>query len=124
LHATADPRYEELRAELARAEIDGELPELHALCLHAMLAMAEGSALASDYLEMAEAVASSPYERAVIAEHRATYELLHGDPLAAAERCLVTLDYICQTEGLWNKLLIALHRLGEVEATGIRELAE
>lgn len=109
-------RCEELRGELARAELAGEVSELHALSLHAMLAMAEGSELAGDYLEMAEAVAASPHERAVIAEHRALFELLQGAPLAAAERCVGTLSYIGQTEGLWNTLLIALDRLGEVEA--------
>lgn len=46
-----------------------------------MLAMAEGSELAGDYLEMAEAAASQPGERAVIAEHRVAYALLRGDSL-------------------------------------------
>ena len=64
-------RYEELSAELARAELAQELSEFHALNFQAILSAIEGSEFASDYLEMAEAVASSPYERAVIAEHRA-----------------------------------------------------
>jgi hypothetical protein len=108
-------RYAELRAELARAELARELPELYALSFHAVLAMAEGSGLAGDYLEMAEAAAASPYELAVIAEHLATYDLLRGDPVGAAARCVVTLERGHQTEGLWIKLLLALHRLGEVE---------
>lgn len=108
-------RHAEFRHELARAELAGEISEFYALSFQAVLAMAEGSELAAEYLEMAEAVASSPYERAVIAEDRAAYDLLHDNPSAAAERCLATLDHVHQTEGLWIHLLIALHRLGKVE---------
>jgi hypothetical protein len=108
-------RSEACRDELARAELAGEISEFHALSLHTSLAIAERSELASDYLEMAEAVAASPYEHALLAEHRAAYDLLHDDPLRAAQRCLATLDHGCQTEGLWIKLLVALHRLGQVE---------
>jgi len=106
--------YEEFRSELAQAEMAGEISEFYALNSQAILAVVEGSEFASDYLEMAEAVASSPYEVAVIAENRAAYDLLQGNPLAAAEHCLATLEHVYQTEGLWNNLLIALYRLGEV----------
>lgn len=108
-------RYGEFRDELARAEIAGELSEFYALNFQAILAMVEGSEFASDYLEMAEAVAASPHERAVLAETLAAYDLLRGRPFAAAERCLATLDHVGQTEGLWNNLLIALYRLGDME---------
>jgi hypothetical protein len=108
-------RHAELRHELARAELTGEISEFHALSFQAVLAMAEGSELAADYLDMAEAVASSPYERAIIAEDRAAYDLLHDNPSAAAARCLATLDQVHQTEGLWVHLLIALYRLGKVD---------
>jgi hypothetical protein len=108
-------RYAEFRHELARAELAGEISEFYALSFQAVLAMAEGSELAAEYLEMAEAVASSPYEQAVIAEDRAAYDLLHDNPSAAAKRCVATLDRIHQTEGLWVNLLIALYRLGKVE---------
>lgn len=108
-------RYEEFRDELARAEIFGEIPEFYALNLQAVLAMTEGSEFANEYLEMAEAVASTPYELAVIAESRAAYDLLQGNPLAAAERCLATLEHVHQTGGLWINLLIALYRLGDVD---------
>lgn len=107
-------RYEEFRGELAQAEIAGEISEFYALNSQAILAVVEGSEFASDYLEMAEAAASSPYELAVIAENRAAYDLLQGNPLAAAAHCLATLEHVYQTEGLWNNLLIALYRLGEV----------
>src|SRR5688572_16460646 len=58
-------RYSEVRDELARAEITEEITEFYTLNFQAILAMIEGSELASVYLEMAEAVASSPYEQAV-----------------------------------------------------------
>jgi hypothetical protein len=107
-------RHAEFRHELARAELAGEISEFYALSFQAVLAMADGSELATEYLEMAEAVASSPYERAIIAEDRAAYDLLHDNPSAAAARCLTTLDQVHQTEGLWVSLLIALYRLGKV----------
>jgi hypothetical protein len=105
-----------VRDELARAELAGEISEFHALNYQAILAVVERSELASDYLEMARAAASSPYELAVIAENQATHDLLQGNPFAAAEQCLATLDQVYQTEGLWNHLLIALYHLGEMEA--------
>lgn len=108
-------RYEEFREELARAEIAEEITEFHALNFQAILAMVEGSEHASDYLEMAEAVAASLCERAVLAESQAAHDLLHGNPFAAAERCLAAIDHVCQTEKLWCNLLIALNRLGEVK---------
>lgn len=108
-------RHAEFRHELARAELAGEISEFYALSFQAVLTMAEGSELAAEYLEMAEAVAASPYERAILAEDRAAYDLLHDNPSAAAERCLATLDHVHQTEGLWVHLLIALYRLGKVE---------
>jgi hypothetical protein len=117
LHRLLDSRrHDEFRDELARAELSGRISEFHALNFHAILAALEGSETAADYLDMAEVVASSPYELAVIAENRSAHELLQGDPLAAAERCVATLDHICQTEGLWINLLIALYRLGELDA--------
>jgi hypothetical protein len=109
-------RYDAFRDELARAELAGEISEFYALNYQAILAVVERSEFASNYLEMARAAASSPYELAVIAENRAAHDLLQGDPLAAATHCLATLDHVHQTEGLWNNLLIALYRLGEVEA--------
>jgi hypothetical protein len=64
--------------ELLRAELAGELSEFEALRRQAVLAMAEGSALAIEYLEMAEAAAASPEERALVAEHRVACALLRG----------------------------------------------
>lgn len=115
LHALLKARrYEQFRDELARAETAREISEFYAVNFQAILAVVEGSEFANDYLEMAEAVASSPYELAVSAENRAAYDLLQGNPFAAAEHCLAILD-VYQTEGLWNNLLIALYRLGDIE---------
>lgn len=119
-------RYQELREELARAELAEEISEFYVLNFHGLLAIVEGSEFASDYLEMAETVASSHYEMAILAESLAAHDLLRGNPRAAAERCLATLDHVCQIEGLWIHLLIALYRLGDmgmIDAT-LRSLAQ
>lgn len=108
-------RYDAFRDELARAEIAEDLSEFYALNFQATLAVVEGSEFAGEYLEMAEAVASSPYELAVIAETRAAHDLRLGNAVVAAERCLITLEHVHQTEGLWINLLIALSQMGEVE---------
>lgn len=119
-------RHDEFRGELARAEGAGEISEFYALSFHAILAIVEGSELASDYLEMAEAVASSPYERVVVAENWATFDLWQESPRAATERCLATLDHLYQNEHLWKDLLIALCRLGDIESieATLRSLTE
>jgi hypothetical protein len=65
--------YEPLRDALVHAELAGEISELHALNFHAMLAAIERSECARDYLEMAEAAAQTPSERAMVAETWATY---------------------------------------------------
>jgi hypothetical protein len=118
-------RTDEFRRDLARAELAGEISEFHALVCHAILALADGSELAADYLMMAEAVAASPHERAVVAETRTTQDLQHDEPFAAAERCLTTLDRGCSTFGLWKNLLIALCRLGDTRTVhaALRRLA-
>jgi hypothetical protein len=70
----------DLNGQLAHAEATGTLSEFDALAFQAVLAMAEGSEFAREYLDMAEAVAGSTYEQATIAEARATYELLRDNP--------------------------------------------
>jgi hypothetical protein len=89
--------------------------EFYALSYQAILAMTEGSEFASDYLEMAEVAASSPYELVIVAENWTTYDLLQDSQRAAIERCLMTLDHLDQNEHLWRDLLIAVCRLGDVE---------
>lgn len=119
-------QYDAYRSELTRAEVDGELSEFYALSYQAILAMTEGSEFASDYLEMAEAAASSPYELVVAAENWTTYDLLEDTPRAAIERCLATLDHLDQNEHLWRDLLMAVCRLGDIESieTTLRSLTE
>jgi hypothetical protein len=119
-------RNDGFRSALARAELAGEISEFYALICHAILALADGSEFAGDYLMMAEAVAASPYEQAVVAETRTTHDLQHNKPFAAAERCLTTLDRGCYTDGLWKNLLIALSRLGDTRTVdaALRRLAE
>jgi hypothetical protein len=100
--------------------------EFYALSYQAILAMSEGSEFASDYLEMAEAAASSPYELVVAAENWATYDLLQDSPRAAIQRCLATLDHLDQNEHLWRGLLMAVCRLGDIESieATLRSLTE
>ena len=103
----------ELHRELARAELSGEISELEALGLQAILAMAAGSEFAVDYLEMADAVASSPQELALTARTRAMCELLRDhlpDPAARAE-CL------------WSNLLFALSRVGNRDSIDAMRIA-
>lgn len=63
-------RCKALQFYLAEAELNGEISEFYALSIQAMLAIAESSEFAIDYLEMAEAIASSHYEISIIAEIR------------------------------------------------------
>ena len=93
-------RFFELREELASAEIAGEISEFCALTGQAILAVVEKSGFANDYLEMAEAVASSPYELTIIAESLAIYDSPQEKPSTAAERCLAILDRIFRLRAL------------------------
>jgi hypothetical protein len=108
-------QYERFREELRQSEAAGELPEFYVLDFQAIVAMIEGTDLVNDYLEMAEAVAASPHEVAIVAEHRAAYGLLRGDPHSAVERCLATLDHDDRSGGLWTNLPVTPGHLGEVE---------
>jgi hypothetical protein len=109
------------RRELACAEAEGEISDFIALSLMAVLAISEHSEFASDYLEMAKAVASSPGELAAITEARRAYDWLVANPCAAAE-CLaaaigpaaVVVDDGPSTD-LWTGLMATLRRLGETE---------
>jgi hypothetical protein len=103
----------ELHRALARAELSGEISEFEALSFQAILAMAEGSEFAIDYLEMADAVAASPHERALVAETQGTYERLREQPPGHAAR----------TECLWNNLLLALCRVGSLDTITAMRIA-
>jgi hypothetical protein len=114
-HPPRQPESWTSHGEILQAELAGEISEFQSLNLQAILTMAEDSELTGDYLEMAEAIASSPHERAIVKEIRTTYDLLHSEPLTAARRCLIALEPSCQTEGLWRSLLIALGCVGDAE---------
>jgi hypothetical protein len=106
----------EFRSELARAEIADEISEFCALSFQAILAIAEGSEFAIDYLEMVEAAAASAFDSAIVTSIQNTYDLVRRDPSIAAERCLTLIGQLCHTEGLCRGLLIALARLGDLHA--------
>jgi len=108
-------RYDEYRGELALAEAAAEVSEFYALSYQAIVAMTEASEFARDYLEMAESVASAPYELVVAAENWTTHDLLQDSPRVARERCLATLDHLIQNELVWRDLLIAVCRLGDAD---------
>lgn len=115
-------KYRELYGYLADAEFRGELSEFYALAIQATLAISEKSEFSTDYLEMAEAVTSSHIERGIIAEIRVTYDWLKSKPNAATECFQETLGDDCQAGELWGRLLVALCRLGGVEARTPRVL--
>jgi hypothetical protein len=93
-------RFLEFREELESAEMAGEISEFCAFICHALLAIVEGSEFANDYLEMAEAVVSSPYEMTIIAESLATYDSSQGTPSTPTERCLAVLDHTFRLKSL------------------------
>jgi hypothetical protein len=79
--------YNALHGEVARVELRGEISEFHALNLRAILAIMEGSEFASDYLEMAESVASSDRERTIVASTRTACERIRAHRSTVTE-CL------------------------------------
>lgn len=115
LQAPLAPRWRALYREIARAERDAEISEFHALACHALLAMAEGSGFAADYLEMAEAVAASASERAAVASARSAHDWIRARP-SGTLRCLArALGHDHEARALWRHLQRALHRLGRLE---------
>jgi hypothetical protein len=87
LRAARDEGYSHIHRELARAELVGTISEFQALSLQAILAIAEESEFANEYLDMAEAVAVSPIELAAISGWRTTSEWLQANSISHAE-CL------------------------------------
>jgi hypothetical protein len=65
-----------LHSLLALAECNRQLSELNALILQALLAMAEKSDFAVDYLDMADAVATTALDRRILMEIRAAHHWL------------------------------------------------
>ena len=97
------PRRVGLRNELLRAEMAGELSEFHAISFQAILAIAEGSDAADDYLEMAEAVAVADREFAVVAGIRATRDHIQGSFITGHSRA--SSDQVAK---LWRSVVVAL----------------
>lgn len=101
---------------LSELEITGEISEFSALCLHAVLASSAAGEVASEYLEMAEAVASSPDERAIGADIRAAFDWLQANPSSTTESVQTILVQRCHASALWNELTLALCQLWDVAA--------
>ena len=70
-HLLCAGQHVQLCRELLRVELAGELGACQVLCFHARLALAERTAFALDYLEMAQSVAVSADEHRLVAELRA-----------------------------------------------------
>lgn len=113
-----DTNHKDLQSCLAQAEVDGEISEFCALSIQAILEMAQRSEFATDYLDMAEAAASSAHERAIIAEARMAHDWLQTNSASAIEPIRASLVRDSTTARLWNKLLIALRRVGEMRSRG------
>lgn len=116
------PRHRGLHAYLARAESDRAISEFQALVIQSILAMSEDSDFAIDYIEMAEAVAATDHERTVVGEARTARAWLQAHQAATSEYIQTTLIHDCEAVALWNKLLVALCRLGDDEPAQSSEL--
>jgi hypothetical protein len=114
-------RYNELHGYLGRGELAGEISEFCALSILALLEMSEESELAIDYLNMAEMVASSPQERAIVAETRIAHDWLQADPAGTTRSSQTLLVHDCQAAELCDALVLALRALGEIETDACRK---
>jgi hypothetical protein len=124
LRTPASPTHRALQSHLARAELLGEISEFCALCMQALLAMSEESEFAEDYLEMAVDVASSPLERAIVAEMRMAYDWLQAHPQATSESIQATLVHDCSAMAPWNELVTTLCQAGKLEASTLCKLLD
>jgi len=107
-------RFFEFREELESAELAGEISEFCALTCQAILAIVEGSEFANDYLEMAEAVVSSPCELTTTTESLATYDSSQRNASTAVDRCLAALDHTFRLRSL-EQPIFKPYRLHQVE---------
>ena len=101
-----------------------EISEFYGLCIQALLAITEGSRFATDYIEMAEAVAATRHEHAVVAETRIACEWLQDRSGVAPPWMHATLAQPCEDMAPWNEVLVALCRLGELETSIRREVLD
>ena len=119
LRALQDPvrliQHDDIHREVVRAELAGELSEFCALNVQALLAISERSEYAADYLDMAEAVASSPGEHAIVVEARQAHAWIQSDPVAATIHLQVALSDDDRAMDLCNRLMIELCHLGHAQ---------
>jgi hypothetical protein len=111
-----ESRHDEIYGQLSKLELDGDISEFSALCIHAILARSTISDFAMDYLEMAEAVASSHSERAIASEIRAAFDWLQSSPRATPRSIQTILVHDCHAEDFWNDLMITLCQLQDIAA--------
>jgi hypothetical protein len=116
LRAARDEGYSHIHRELARAELVGTISEFQALSLQAVLAIAEESEFALEYLDMAEAVAGSPIELAALSGWRATFEWLQANPISHAE-CLGATSSQDESFAIDAELLIELCCAGAADSS-------
>lgn len=83
LRAIHDRGYGEFYREVARAELDQEISEFQALCLQALLEVAQGDGCEDESLGMAEVVASAAEEHAYLRDCRDICRWLRQHPLSA-----------------------------------------
>ncbi len=86
--------------------------------------MSEESEFSIDYLDMASAVTGTEHERAIAAESRLAHDWLQVNPAATTAHIQATLVRDREAMALWNKLLVALCRLGGSDTTARRELLD
>jgi len=104
----------DLRSELLRAELAGELAEFNALSFHAILAMVEGGEGTDDYLDMAEAVAETERELAIVAGMRTTRDHLQRSVISGHSGASGD-----EAAELWRSVLLSLAQLAP-RPSGIR----
>jgi hypothetical protein len=92
----------EIIDELTRAELFGELPEFYVLIFRAILGMIEEMDLqfVIYYLDMAEVVATTEHELAIVQEVRVVHDSMSTDVPTTVERCLFSIERHCQICGL------------------------
>jgi hypothetical protein len=129
VRAAHDPRFplqSRFHNELARAELDGRLPEFYALGIQGIFAMPEASEVAEDYFGMAELVVASPIERAVVARWRNIYEAFKIEQRRSASQRQLSdssVERIDDEElaAFENDLLAMLRRAGVLDAQASRD---
>jgi hypothetical protein len=110
----------EFDSQVAHAELTEQISEFYALGIQAILAMAQRSESAVDYLDMAELVAT-PDEESLVAKWRAVYERFQAsDQLDGFEHCTnIMPEHEIMTR---NRLLFVLQYCGVVAGSATAAL--